>query len=229
MNKHNSDDAANLSMLDLFRVESENQAAILTSGLLELERGQGAPRQLEMLMRAAHSLKGAARIVNLQAAVRVAHAMEDCFALAQQGKLALRQPEIDLLFRGVDLLLQISKATEANITCWDTDHADEIREFLNSLASLTPAAEALAPAVSQITARPEPAAPGSPTGTYQPGESSLPTIAGAGVPGAVFPGGRRAQTRNTRTRGAAHGREPESAAGPGGRVAGRIALAASVR
>ena len=55
-------------------------------------------------MRAAHSLKGAARIVNLPAAVRVAHAMEDCFALAQQGKLALSQPEIDLLFRGVDLL-----------------------------------------------------------------------------------------------------------------------------
>ena len=41
----------------------------------------------EMLMRAAHSFKGAARIVNLQSAVRVAHAMEDCFALAQQGKL----------------------------------------------------------------------------------------------------------------------------------------------
>ena len=30
-------------------------------------------------MRAAHSLKGAARIVGLDAAVRVAHAMEDCF------------------------------------------------------------------------------------------------------------------------------------------------------
>ena len=99
-------------MLELFRVEAENQTAILTSGLLELERGTAAPQQLEMLMRAAHSLKGAARIVNLQTAVRVAHAMEDCFVLAQQGKLELRQRETDLLFRGIDLLGQISKHTE---------------------------------------------------------------------------------------------------------------------
>ena len=36
-------------------------------------------------MRAAHSLKGAARIVGLTVGVRVAHAMEDCFVAAQQG------------------------------------------------------------------------------------------------------------------------------------------------
>jgi len=34
-------------------------------------------------MRAAHSLKGAARIVDLADGVRVAHAMEDCFVAAQ--------------------------------------------------------------------------------------------------------------------------------------------------
>ena len=122
MNKRHLDDAANLSMLELFRAEAETQTAILTKGLLGLERGQGAPQQLETLMRAAHSLKGAARIVNLQPAVRVAHAMEDCFALAQNGILALRQPEIDLLFRGVDSLLQLSKHPEADTTRWDTGH-----------------------------------------------------------------------------------------------------------
>ena len=37
-------------------------------------------------MRAAHSLKGAARIVGLDAAVRVAHAMEDCLVAAQKGR-----------------------------------------------------------------------------------------------------------------------------------------------
>ena len=104
MSKRKRDDVANLPMLELFRVEAENQAAVLTSGLLELERKTPAPGQFEMLMRAAHSFKGAARIVNFQPAVRVAHAMEDCFTLAQQGKLELSQPEIDLLFRGIDLL-----------------------------------------------------------------------------------------------------------------------------
>jgi two-component system sensor histidine kinase and response regulator WspE len=148
VSKLEPDDVSSLSMVELFHVEAENQTSILTSGLLELERGPAAPAQLETLMRAAHSLKGAARIVNLQPAVRVAHAMEDCFALAQQGKLALRQPEIDLLFRGIDLLAQISKHTEASIARWDADHADELSKMLDALAGLTPAGEGGGPALA---------------------------------------------------------------------------------
>ena len=163
MNKRKLSDAANLSMLELFSAEAETQAAILTSGLLELERGHAAPQQLEILMRAAHSFKGAARIVNLQAAVRIAHAMEDCFVLTQQGTLALRQPEIDLLFRGVDLIFQLSKCPEATITHWNSEHAEEIGELLNALLALTPA-----PASGQTTAVSRTAAPDSSTGTVQP-------------------------------------------------------------
>jgi len=109
VNKQKLDDLSNLSLLELFRVEAESQTAILTSGLLELERAPAPPQQLETLMRAAHSLKGAARIVNLQAAVLVAHAMEDCFVAAQNGQIQLRRKEVDALFRGVDLLTQISR------------------------------------------------------------------------------------------------------------------------
>jgi two-component system sensor histidine kinase and response regulator WspE len=174
VSKHNLEEPANLPMLELFRMEAENQAAILTGGLLELDRGQGAPAQLEILMRAAHSFKGAALIVNLPSAVGVAHAMEDCFAMAQQGKLALRQPEIDLLFRGVDLLLQISKHAGASITLWETDHADEIQECLNSLARLTRTAEAPAPASGQAAAHTQPTASDSSTANDQPGNASRP-------------------------------------------------------
>jgi two-component system, chemotaxis family, sensor histidine kinase and response regulator WspE len=193
---HPPQDPSNLPMLELFRAEVENQTAILTSGLLELERDQGSARQLEILMRAAHSFKGAARIMDLPAAVRVAHAMEDCFALAQQAKLALRQPEIDLLFRGVDLLLQISKHTEANIARWEADHADEIREFLNSLVRLTPAANTPAPASNRAAADTEPAATEGLTGTYQPGNSSLPAPMEPAPPEA---GSQRVATRRRET------------------------------
>ena len=91
-------------MLDLFRLEVEAQGQVLTAGLLALERSPTAADQLEECMRAAHSLKGAASIVGLQAGVRVAHAMEDCFVAAQHGSLLLRQRQIDRLLRGVDLL-----------------------------------------------------------------------------------------------------------------------------
>ena len=136
MNKHDFEDLSSMSMLELFRVEAENQTAVLTGGLLELERGVAEPRQFETLMRAAHSLKGAARIVNLQVAVRVAHAMEDCFVAAQRGSIQLRKAEIDLLFRGVDLLQHISKRNEADIGSWETDHATEIGDFLASLSRM---------------------------------------------------------------------------------------------
>ena len=72
------------SMLELFRMEVETQSTILTEGVLGLEQDADATVRLRELMRAAHSLKGAARIVGRQAAVRIAHAMEDCFVAAQE-------------------------------------------------------------------------------------------------------------------------------------------------
>src|SRR5258706_14719072 len=136
VNQHNLEDLSSFSMLELFRVEAETQTALLTSGLLELERGPGAPEQLEILMRAAHSLKGAPRIVNLKIAVQVAHAMEDCFVAAQHGKMVLSKSGIDVLLRGVDLLLQISKCNESNIGKWEEEHGGGIKDVLASLWEL---------------------------------------------------------------------------------------------
>jgi two-component system, chemotaxis family, sensor histidine kinase and response regulator WspE len=97
-------------MLDLFSMEVETQGQVLTAGLLALERSPTAADKLEECMRAAHSLKGAARIVGLQAGVSVAHAMEECFVAAQQGRLVLRHHQIDRLLHGVDLLSRVGSA-----------------------------------------------------------------------------------------------------------------------
>ncbi|MGH7968271.1 MAG: Hpt domain-containing protein, partial [Limisphaerales bacterium] len=70
MNPELPDNLGGLSMLELFRAEAETQTGILTNGLLELERGAAPAETFETLMRAAHSLKGAARIVNQQLSVR---------------------------------------------------------------------------------------------------------------------------------------------------------------
>src|SRR5712691_10456708 len=133
MTPHQHEDLSNLSMLELFRAEAENQTSILSSGLLELERDAASEQLFESLMRAAHSLKGAAKIVNLQGAVRVAHALEDCFVAAQNGKIHLRQPQVDVLFQGVDLLAYLAKGTEASIAGWESERAGEIQTFLGSL------------------------------------------------------------------------------------------------
>src|SRR3954471_5353673 len=96
-------------MLDLFRVEAKNQIQVLTTSLLALERDPTAADQLEGCMRAAHSLKGAARIVDIDAGVALAHAMEDVLISAQHGRIRLDQEQIDLLLSGVDLMMAIAR------------------------------------------------------------------------------------------------------------------------
>ncbi len=124
------------SMLDLFRTEAETQAATLNEGLLALENGASA-EVLESLMRAAHSMKGAARMVDVEPAVRVAHAMEDAFVAAQKGELVLEATHIDELLKATDLLSGI--AEHAGDAAWLDQQAaaiDQAVERLRNLESL---------------------------------------------------------------------------------------------
>jgi two-component system sensor histidine kinase and response regulator WspE len=143
-------------MLDLFRVEVENQAQVLVSGLLALERDATSAAQLEACMRAAHSLKGAARIVNLAPGVDVAHAMEDCFCAAQRREVTLRKEDIDVLLRGVDLLSAIARSPEGDPAA--SGRHDEIESFLGAVATVTQGAS-LEGSVREAPAAPPAAAP----------------------------------------------------------------------
>ena len=95
------------SMRDLFRIEARAQAQALIAGLLALEQTPHRADQLEACMRAAHSLKGAARLVDIGAGVIIAHAMEELFVAAQEGRAVLSRTQIDMLLKGVDLLTAI--------------------------------------------------------------------------------------------------------------------------
>jgi len=96
------------SLLELFSLEADAQTQVLSAGLLALERNPTQADQLEACMRAAHSLKGAARIVGVDAGVSVAHVMEDCLVSAQEGRLYLQPEHIDALLQGTDLLMRIA-------------------------------------------------------------------------------------------------------------------------
>ncbi|NWB94501.1 hybrid sensor histidine kinase/response regulator [Pseudomonas gingeri] len=96
------------SLLELFSLEAEAQTQVLSAGLLALERNPTQADQLEACMRAAHSLKGAARIVGVDAGVSVAHVMEDCLVSAQEGRLYLQPEHIDALLHGTDLLMRVA-------------------------------------------------------------------------------------------------------------------------
>ncbi len=132
-----SSDLSGFSMMELFRMEAESHTATLSAGLVSLEGTSAGREVIEPLMRAAHSLKGAARVVGLDAAVRVAHALEDCFVAAQKGKLVLGADHIDVLLQGVDLLVQVSQVNEPEVEAWQVEHSMQIDALVTLLTALT--------------------------------------------------------------------------------------------
>ena len=111
------------SLFELFREEVRSHAATLTRGLLELESDPANPARIEPLMRAAHSIKGACRIVNVNAGVRLAHVMEDALVAAQHGRVRLTPADVDHLLRGTDLLATLAALTSDATAAWEAEHA----------------------------------------------------------------------------------------------------------
>ncbi len=136
MSAKDPNDLSKFSLVELFRLEVENQTVVFTENMLALEQNPTDALRLGALMRAAHSLKGAAKMVDLDAAVRVAHALEDVFVAAQEGSLMLLPEHVDILLRGVDLLHQIAQAPEAKIETERAERADEVQQFLRDLAKV---------------------------------------------------------------------------------------------
>ena len=168
---HMGGDLSSFSMLDLFRMEAGEQARVLTDGLLQLERGAADPVLLEAMMRAAHSIKGAAAIVDRQAVVGLAHAMEDVFVAAQQGRTTVDAGAADTLLDSVDLMQRLAGADE------DTGTDATVQARIDALAALL-----ARPAASPAAAAPNAAAAG-PAALQQPeAPAALAAPLAAGAP-----------------------------------------------
>lgn len=99
-----ADDTADPRLLALFATEVAEKCAVMDRVLLQLEQ---QPERLELiapLMRAAHSIKGAARAVRNEAAVSLAHALEDRLSSAQKNLPPIDLALVDLALRTVDQL-----------------------------------------------------------------------------------------------------------------------------
>ncbi|MFJ3371346.1 hybrid sensor histidine kinase/response regulator [Pseudomonas sp. NPDC086251] len=143
------------SLLELFSLEAEAQTQVLSAGLLALERDPTQADHLESCMRAAHSLKGAARIVGVDAGVSVAHVMEDCLVSAQEGRLYLRPEHIDALLQGTDLLMRIATPNNNPVPADIESYVALMARLLDPLALAAPISTPIAPFMSA----PEPEAP----------------------------------------------------------------------
>jgi len=152
-------DLGGFSLHELFKGEAEMHAAALSEGLVQLE-GTSDAATVEPLMRAAHSIKGAARVIGLDIAVRIAHAMEDVLVAMQKGREAIQASRIDQLLKGTDLLASLARVEESEVPAWTTANDAAVTGLVESLRVAPPtnhAAPAKAVATQQV--REESAAP----------------------------------------------------------------------
>lgn len=94
-------------LLATFRIEADEHLQTMSSGLLELEKMPAGARRAEIIervFREAHSLKGAARAVNLTQIESACQPLESVFAALKNNQLAASPPLLDLLHQTIDAL-----------------------------------------------------------------------------------------------------------------------------
>ncbi|MCX5652386.1 MAG: hybrid sensor histidine kinase/response regulator [Planctomycetota bacterium] len=144
-------DLGGFSLHELFRAEAETHAGALSEGLVKLE-GTSDAATVEPLMRAAHSIKGAARVVGLDIAVKLAHAMEDVLVAMQKGREAIQPARIDQLLKGTDLLALLASVEESAVPAWSAEHEPAVDALIAELRVAPPAASAPQPAQAAAAA-----------------------------------------------------------------------------
>jgi two-component system sensor histidine kinase and response regulator WspE len=97
------------AMVELFRTELEAHTFTMSDGLIALDADPAATERLDAVMRAAHSIKGAARILTIDPAVALAHAAEERVQAVLRTGDELSPEEIGALLDACDLLAALTK------------------------------------------------------------------------------------------------------------------------
>ena len=119
-------------LLATFKVEAEEHLKAMASGLLQLEKRPSPDQQaaiIQTVFREAHSLKGAARAVNLREVEAVCQSLESVFARWKRQDTASFPEEFDLLHQALDLVERLVAAGP------ESAEKPRIREIIQGLES----------------------------------------------------------------------------------------------
>jgi chemotaxis protein histidine kinase CheA len=150
----NGSENPDATLRELFAAEVDMHLPALSEGLMAIERGNVGNGEIESLMRAAHSIKGAARIVGLDRAVQIAHLMEDCFTAAKEHRITLGSDAVDILLQGVDALQRTCSPEPDSETGGESLQALLQRITLVREGTLAPSARESSPAPPSALATP---------------------------------------------------------------------------
>ncbi len=127
-------------LFQIFREECDEHIQKLNDGLLALERRpQGAP--LDEILRAAHSLKGAARMMGFKTLETLAHYLETLLTQLHRGEKQITPAILQALYRDIDA---VGQGLGALIDGREPPSIDALVDELRVAAGETPALPAAA-------------------------------------------------------------------------------------
>lgn len=90
--------------LPIFLAETGEHLQILDEGLVRLEREEPTPEFIQALFRAAHTLKGAAGMIDHKRMVELTHGMETALDAVRKNQIPISTDLIDTCLEAVDIL-----------------------------------------------------------------------------------------------------------------------------
>lgn len=99
---------------DLFFEEADEYLKTLNDSILQLERNPEDSDLLDVIFRAAHTLKGMAATMGYETMTELTHSMENVFELFRSSGGSVNSESISLIFSGIDKLSEIVEDLRAN-------------------------------------------------------------------------------------------------------------------
>ncbi len=128
-------------LLETFRVEADEHIRAISSDFLALQSLPEGPERIsriETVFRATHSLKGAARAIDLRSVESVCQAMENVLAGAKKGILSLTPATLDTLIRSVDKIEDLLTSSPTQTEAGTGALIDELGRMMTGSPSVNP-------------------------------------------------------------------------------------------
>ena len=125
-------------LLATFKIEAQEHINVLSLGLIELEKASTPEKQgevVETIFREAHSMKGAARSVNMTEIEALCQSLESVFALVKGKEIALSPGLFDLLHQAVDSLRSLVSQIGTKPAASEISRLAELIERLSDAAT----------------------------------------------------------------------------------------------
>jgi two-component system, chemotaxis family, sensor kinase CheA len=136
----NSDEEFQKELHKAFAIEAEEHLHAIADALISMEKQKDAAqgqKLLETVFRAAHSLKGAARAVNMPGVGAVCQSLESIFSAIKKGDLDLVKQDYDVLQRAGDMMSSMLASSRGDDESMIKDIVDELEKIVHENRDLS--------------------------------------------------------------------------------------------